>query len=92
MSKITHVTDANANVTLPMSFANTTVIIEQVSDEEVIIRKAEITSEEKIIFREEIVTPLSDRDRDCFLEMLDNPPPPNDVLMDAVRRYKEKRG
>jgi uncharacterized protein (DUF1778 family) len=35
------------------------------------------------------VTVLSDRDRDIFLQMLDNPPPPNEALKKAAKRYKQ---
>lgn len=33
---------------------------------------------------------LSDRDRDIFLEMLKNPPEPNEVLRKAVKEYKKR--
>lgn len=36
-------------------------------------------------FDEESRTPLTDRDRDRFLDMLDNPPEPNDALRNAAR-------
>lgn len=32
---------------------------------------------------------LSDRDRDLFLQMLDNPPKPNEALRKAAQRYNE---
>ena len=35
------------------------------------------------------VTTLSDRDRDIFLKMLDSPPPPNEALKKAAKRYKQ---
>ena len=35
------------------------------------------------------MTILSDRDRDRFLELLDNPPPPNEALRRAFQRYRE---
>lgn len=34
---------------------------------------------------------LSNRDRDIFLEMLDNPPAPNHALKKAAKRYMESR-
>lgn len=33
---------------------------------------------------------LSDRDRDTFLAMLENPPEPNDALKTAVQEYKKR--
>lgn len=33
---------------------------------------------------------LSNRDRDIFLEMLDNPPKPNKALIKAVKEYKRR--
>lgn len=35
---------------------------------------------------EESRAPLTDRDRDRFLDMLENPPKPNDALRNAARR------
>lgn len=32
---------------------------------------------------------LSDRDRDLFLQMIDNPPEPNKALRQAAERYNE---
>ncbi len=39
-----------------------------------------IRPEGDLPFIEEAMAPLSDRDRDVFLALLDNPPPPNDAL------------
>ena len=33
---------------------------------------------------------LSDRDRDIFLEMLENPPKPNKALLNAVKEYRRR--
>lgn len=35
------------------------------------------------------MTMLSDCDRDIFLQLLDNPPPPNESLRTAAKRYKK---
>jgi len=40
------------------------------------------------VLKSETVTILTDRDRDAFLDALDNPPAPNDVLLQAARTYK----
>jgi hypothetical protein len=76
----THTTDEKARINLPKSFANSTVLVEQVSDTELRIRKARVIPEDDLPFVEEAMAPLSDRDRDVFLALLDNPPPPNDAL------------
>ena len=79
-------TDAKARVTLPRSFAETTVIVEQISDGELRIRKAVVLPEDELRFQEEMATPLSNRDRDLFLSLLDRPPEPNETLRRATRR------
>lgn len=33
---------------------------------------------------------LSDRDRDIFLKMMEEPPKPNESLKKAVRKYKKR--
>ena len=80
MTILTHTTDEKARITLPKNFANSTVLVEQVSDTELRIRKARVIPEDELPFVEEAMAPLSDRDRDVFLALLDNPPPPNDAL------------
>src|SRR2546428_6684079 len=77
---LTHTTDEKARISLPKNFANSTVLVEQVSDTELRIRKARVIPEDDLPFVEEAMAPLSDRDRDIFLALLDNPPPPNDAL------------
>ena len=92
MNLETRTTDAKARVCLPRSFANATVLIEQVSETELRIRKALVIPEDEIRFYEESVTPLSDRDRDLFLDLLDNPPKPNETLRRAFKRHAKTRG
>ncbi len=89
---LTRTTDQKARVSLPQSFANSTVLIEQVSDTELRIRKAVVIPDDEIVFAEERPTVLSDRDRDFFLAMLDNPPPPNEALKKLMRGHKESHG
>lgn len=43
-------------------------------------------------FAEEVTTPLTDRDRDRFLNLLANPPAPNKALKKAAARHKARRG
>jgi hypothetical protein len=92
MEMETRSTDAKGRVSLPKAFANTTVIIEQVSDTEIRIRKAVVIPEDEVRFYEETATPLSDRDRDRFLDLLDNPPAANAALKKAVRKRVKSRG
>src|SRR5437660_7919872 len=95
MTAVTRTTDPKARVSLPKAFANATVIIEQISDTELRIRKAQVIPEDELPFREESVVRLSDRDRDRFLALLDKPPPPNEALRraaaDYTRRLPKKR-
>lgn len=84
----TRTTDKKARVCLPKTFANATVIIEQVSETEVRIRKAKVLPEDEIRFYEESLSPLSDRDRDIFLSLLDQPPRANRALRRAAAKYK----
>jgi hypothetical protein len=92
MDMETRSTDAKGRVSLPKSFANATVIIEQVSDTEVRIRKAVVIPEDEVHFYEESAAPLSDRDRDRFLDLLDNPPAANATLKRAARKRAERHG
>jgi hypothetical protein len=92
MTVLTGTTDQQARVRLPRSFANATVLIEQVSDTELRIRKAEATPEDELPFREEEAEPLSDRDRDLFLALLDNPPPANEALKKAAEKPGHSHG
>ena len=85
-------TDQKARVSLPKSFANSTVIIEQVSETELRIRKARVIPEDEIRFYEDSAAPLSDPDRDVFLALLDNPPSPNKALRRAASRFKKRHG
>jgi hypothetical protein len=87
MDIVTRTTDAKGRVCLPKAFANATVIIEQVSDTELRVRKARVVPEDEILFSEEMPVVLSDRDRDRFLRALDNPPRPNAALRQAAAQH-----
>ena len=65
----TRSTDSKGRVSLPKGFANATVIIDQVSESEVRIRKAVVIPLDEIRFTEETPMILSDRDRDDFLNL-----------------------
>ena len=76
----TRSTDSKGRISLPKGFANATVIIDQVSDTEIRIRKAVVIPQDEFPFTEENPIILSDRERDAFLTLLDNPPDPNPAL------------
>ncbi len=88
MATLTRTTDRKGRLSLPAGFANTTVIIEQLSDTELRIRKARVIPEDELRFDEESPRVLSDADRDIFLRLLDRPPAPNAALKKAARRAK----
>jgi hypothetical protein len=92
MATQTRTTDPKARISLPKGFANATVIIEQISDSEVRIRKARVIPEDECRFLEETTTRLSDRDRDLFLKMLDHPPGPNKAFRRAAAKFKRRHG
>jgi uncharacterized protein (DUF1778 family) len=92
MPPLVRTADKKARISLPAAFANATVIIEQVSDTELRIRKAQVVPEDEYRFAEETVTPLSDRDRDRFLAMLDNPPAANEAFHRAAAKYRKRHG
>ncbi len=92
MDSVSRTTDAKGRICLPRAFANATVIIEQVSDTEIRIRKARVIPEDEVRFDEETAAPLSDRDRDRFLSLLDNPPKPNAALRRAAARHAKRNG
>jgi uncharacterized protein (DUF1778 family) len=90
MDMETRSTDAKGRISLPKAFANATVIIDQLSETELRIRKAVVIPENEVRFHEETATPLSDRDR--FLELLDNPPKANPALRRAAARNPKRHG
>jgi len=92
MNLVTRTTDAKARVTLPRGFANATVIIERVSETEIRIRKARVIPEDEVRFAEEEGVPLSDHDRDRFLDLLDHPPKPSAALRRAAARHAKRHG
>lgn len=92
MSVETRTTDAKARLVLPKAFANATVIVEQVSDTELRVRKARVIAEDELAFAEESAVPLSDRDRERFLALIGNPPAPTAALRKAASRHKARRG
>jgi hypothetical protein len=88
----TRTVDARARVTLPPRFAKATVILEQVSESEVRIRRTGGRPDEPAELAEETITTLSDRDRDRFLRLLEDPSPPNAALRKAMSRRRKYHG
>ncbi len=88
----TRSTDAKGRVSLPKTFANATVIIEQLNENELRIRKARVIPEDEIRFSEEVSVDLSDRDRERFLQALDQPPKPNAALRRLMAGKAKNRG
>ncbi len=91
MTTTTRTTDPKGRVSLPKSFASSTVIIEEISATELRIRKARLVPEDEFHFREESKVRLSDADRDRFLALLEKPPAPNAALRAAVKTYEKSR-
>ena len=88
----TRSTDAKGRVSLPKAFANATVIIEQVGENELRIRKARVIPEDEIRFSEEAAVVLSGEDRARFLHALDHPPEPSDALRRLMTRVAGTSG
>lgn len=87
------VTDSKARLTLPKSFANSTLLIEQVSDVEIIIRKAKVIALEpgSELPPDASPAPLSGADWELFAAALDNPPPASEALQKAMNRRAKRR-
>jgi len=81
--------DASGRIALPEGFAGATVVVERISDRELRIHFAE-DDQEQFVETSQII--LTDRDRDLFLEALENPKPANDALKAAAARYKARHG
>lgn len=85
-------TDKKARLILPARFANSAVLIEEISETELRVRKAAIVPEDELPFSEEHRPPLSDEDRDFFLALLANPPAANAQLKKAAKEYRRRHG
>jgi hypothetical protein len=74
---------------LPKAFAGATVQVEATNDTELRIRKAVVIPASALPLMEDHLKPLSDRDRDLFLGLLDNPPKPTAAFRAAAKKYNE---
>jgi hypothetical protein len=85
--------DNKGRITLPKGFANSTLLVEVVSDKELVIRKAKVVplGPDEDLPPLTTLKPLSDRDRDAFLAALDNPPPPNEALKRLMSGTKPQK-
>src|SRR5262245_40779374 len=84
-------TDKKGRLILPARFANSAVLIEEVSETELRIRKAAVIPEDEIRFVEENRPPLSPADCKFLLDLLDNPPPANAYAKKAAREYRRRK-
>jgi hypothetical protein len=85
-------TDKKGRLILPARFANTAVLIEEISETELRVRKAAIVPEDELPFSEEHRRPLADADRDFILDLLANPPEANASMKKAAREYRRRHG
>jgi hypothetical protein len=84
--------DAKSRLLLPKEFANATVIVERIGENEIRIRKAVVVPVDEFPLIEDQLKPLSDRDRDLFLSLLDNPPEPTPSFLKAAKEYRKRHG
>lgn len=84
--------DAKCRLLLPKEFANATVTIERIGENEIRIRKAVVVPIDEFPLIEDQLKPLSDRDRDLFLSLLDNPPEPTPSFLKAAKEYRKRHG
>jgi hypothetical protein len=83
-------TDKKARLILPARFANSAVLVEEVSETELRIRKAVVLPEDEMPFTEEQRPPLADEDRDFLLALLAAPPKANADLKKAAKEYRRR--
>jgi hypothetical protein len=83
-------TDKKARLILPRRFASSAVLIEEISDTELRVRKAAIVPEDELHLTEENRPALAGEDRDLVLALLANPPAVNANLKKAVKKYRRR--
>lgn len=92
MNQVIRIADSKGRITLP-GFANATVIIEALSENEYRLRKAQVIPEDELRFSEEdMPVSLSQRDAERFLRALEAPPKPNAAARRAANRFKKDHG
>jgi len=92
MGQVIRVADSKGRITLP-GFANATVVIEALSENEYRLRKARVIPEDELRFTEEhMPVSLSERDAQRFLRALESPPQPNAAARRAAKRFGKDHG
>lgn len=92
VGQLIRIADSKGRIVLP-GFANATVIIEPVGDNEYRLRKAKVIPEDELRFSEEAMPiPLSKRDASQVLRVLDAPPKPNAAARRAAKRLATDHG
>jgi len=93
MSQMIRIADSKGRLSLP-GFANATVLIESLSENEYRLRKAKVIPEDELRFSEEdMPVSLSKRDAQRFLRVLESPSPkPNAAARRAAKRFKKNHG
>lgn len=85
-------TDKKARLILPARFASSAVLVEEVSETELRIRKAVVLPEDDVPFTEMKRLPLPDEDRDFVLSLLAAPPKANAALKKGAKAYRRGHG
>jgi hypothetical protein len=92
MKTAIRIADSKGRVSLP-GFANATVVIEAIGDNEFRVRRAKVIPEDELRFTEEAMpVKLSERDAKRLLDLLENPPKPSPTVRRAARRFKKSHG
>lgn len=92
MSTAVKTADSKGRVILP-GFANATVIIEAVSDNEYRVRKARVIPEDDLQFpADQTNIVLTEREAKQVIDLIEHPPKPNAALRRAAKRYRKNHG
>jgi hypothetical protein len=91
-SVIPRFTDKKGRLILPARFANSAVLIEEISETELRARKAAVVLEDELPFTEEQRRPLPDEDRDFALALLAKPPQASAHLKKAAGQQRRHHG
>src|SRR5262245_14999599 len=92
MAVTVRIADNKGRISLP-GFANATVILEAVSDNEYRVRKAEVIPTDDLDWSEErMPVRLSKRDARRLMRALTDPPAPNAAARRAAKRYQKHHG
>ena len=87
---LTRMADADARIKLPKKFANAKVVLQIQPAKPSASPTRKASSKKRFV--EESITPLSNADRDRFLQLLESPPKPNAALKKAMAKYRATHG